>query len=81
MTTLVIEKLSENQSVKRLRIPAFIVHAALRFLPSSALSQLREKGIDLVAICSASRSGQAYSSSFELQEKKEAKTITLYLQH
>lgn len=81
MAKLVIEKYIEGQLGKKTNVPLPLVRIAARILPDAALSQLKEKGIDLPAVCAASRIGQPYETVLDIREKRQSKKVVISLQH
>ncbi len=80
MARLMIEKFAEGQLDKKIAVPLFLLHSARRILPAAAIRSLKDKGIDLDALYTASCSGQAYQTVLDVREKHINKTIVISLQ-
>ena len=80
MARLVIEKYTEGQLEKRMNVPLPLVRIAVRILPNAALTQLKSKGIDFAALCTAGHTHQPYQAVLEVREKRQNKTVVVSLQ-
>ncbi len=80
MSTLVIEKFINGQSNSTINIPFFVVRTAKKLMPTSMLSALADKGIDLSAIIQANKSHMHYSSTLRVKEHGIEKVIVVSLQ-
>lgn len=81
MAKLIVEKYVDGQFEKKIKIPMFVLHMALKILPDAALRKLKEKGIDLPAFNAASNTGQPCQAVVEIHEKRKNKIVIISLYH
>jgi hypothetical protein len=79
MNNLLIEKFIDSKCTSTINVPLFVLGVANNLLPSSAISALAKKCIDLPAIILANKHHLSYSSSMKIKEHGIEKSIAISL--
>ncbi|WP_026431759.1 hypothetical protein [Paracidovorax oryzae] len=77
MPRLTVEKYVAGTLERSFEVPCLLVRVAAWVLPSSALTRLKDRGMDVHAILRAWRSGSPYASSMEVIEDGVQKKVCL----
>ncbi|WED68841.2 hypothetical protein PJ912_00330 [Pectobacterium colocasium] len=77
MSKINVEKFVAGTLEKSFDVPAFAVNILAQLLPAFAMSELAERGIDILAIIGANKLGTPYSSSIEVVEDGVQKKVVI----
>lgn len=77
MSKIHVEKFVAGTLENRFGVPAFAVKILAQLLPTSAISELAGRGIDIQAILGANKLGTPYSSAIEVTEDGVQKTVVI----
>ncbi|XDF33371.1 hypothetical protein RBH89_14255 [Paracidovorax avenae] len=77
MPRITVEKHVAGTLERSFEVPALLVRVAARVLPASALTRLKDRGMDIQAILQAWKSGSPYASSMEVTEDGVQKKVCL----
>ncbi|AVS81505.1 hypothetical protein C8244_10840 [Paracidovorax avenae] len=77
MPRITVEKYVAGTLERSFEVPGLLVRVAAWVLPASALTHLKDRGMDVHAILQAWKSGSPYASSMDVTEHGVQKKVCL----